>query len=101
MAEVALHPSDAQARGLDAGDQVELANGTGRMRARLVLSEDVLPGVALSHKGRWPKLEPGAANVNVLNPGEKSDMGESTAVHGVEVELTRVPPDERAGAGAG
>jgi anaerobic selenocysteine-containing dehydrogenase len=101
VAEVALHPSDAQARGLDAGDQVELANGTGRMRARLVLSEDVLPGVALSHKGRWPKLEPGAANVNVLNPGEKSDMGESTAVHGVEVELTRVPPDEGAGADAG
>ena len=100
-AEVALHPSDAKARGLGAGDQVELANGTGRMSARLVLSEDVLPGVALSHKGRWPKLEPGAANVNVLNLGEKSDMGESTAVHGVEVELTRVPPDERADARAG
>jgi anaerobic selenocysteine-containing dehydrogenase len=97
--EVALHPSDAEARGLGPGDEVELANRTGRMRARVVLSKDVLPGIVLSHKGRWPKLEPGGANVNFLNPGEKSDMGESTAVHGVEVELT-LAPAEPPGAGA-
>ena len=30
------------------------------------------------------------ANVNALNPGEKADMGESTAVHGVEVAVSRV-----------
>jgi hypothetical protein len=41
--------------------------------------------VALSHKGRWPKREPARANVNMLNPGQKSDMGENTCVHGVEV----------------
>jgi anaerobic selenocysteine-containing dehydrogenase len=90
-AEVAVHPLEAGARGLAAGDEVELRNATGRLRARLVVSEDVLPGVALSHKGRWPKLETGAANVNFLNPGEKADMGESTAVHGVEVELGPAP----------
>jgi hypothetical protein len=28
------------------------------------------------------------ANVNVLNPGQKSDMGENTCVHGVEVAVT-------------
>ena len=28
-------------------------------------------GRRLSHKGRWPKREPGGANVNVLNPGER------------------------------
>jgi anaerobic selenocysteine-containing dehydrogenase len=86
-AEVAVHPVEADARGLADGDEVELTNATGLLRARLVVSEDVLPGVALSHKGRWPKLEAGSANVNFLNPGEKADMGQSTAVHGVEVEL--------------
>ena len=45
-------------------------------------------GVALSHKGRWPKREDARANVNVLNPGEKADMGESTAVHGIEVTVS-------------
>ena len=47
-------------------------------------------GVALSPKGRWPKREPGSANVNVLNPGVKADMGGSSSVHGVEVSVTAV-----------
>jgi hypothetical protein len=51
-----------------------------------VTTWDELPrGVALAHKGRWLSTDPAQANVNVLNPGQKSDMGESTAVHGVEV----------------
>ena len=29
----------------------------------------------------------GRANINRLNPGRKTDMGESSAVHGVEVEI--------------
>jgi hypothetical protein len=33
-------------------------------------------------------LTTSGANVNVLNPGEKSDMGESTAVHSVEVTVS-------------
>ena len=39
-----------------------------------------------------PLAAPGGAraNVNVLNPGIKSDMGESTCVHGVEVEIAAV-----------
>ena len=41
-----------------------------------------------SHKGRWPKREAARANVNVLNPGHKTDMGESTCVHGVEIVVT-------------
>jgi len=53
------------------------------------LSDDVLPGVALSHKGRWPKQEQAAANVNVLNPGRKADMGENSCVQSVEVAVPR------------
>ena len=84
-ATVALHPADAAERGLAGGDDVLLANETGRLPARVILSDGLPRGVALSHKGRWPKREEAGANVNVLNPGEKADMGESTAVHGVEV----------------
>jgi hypothetical protein len=51
------------------------------------LTDSVPRGVALVHKGRWPKLDPNNANVNVLNPGEKSDIGESTCVHGVEADI--------------
>lgn len=84
-ATVALHPDDAAARGLAEGDEAVVANETGRLRLRVTLSDGVPRGVAYSPKGRWPKREPGHANVNALNPGERADMGESTSVHGVEV----------------
>ena len=84
-ATIALHPADAAERGLAEGDEALVANETGGLPLRVTLSEAVPRGVALSHKGRWPKREPARANVNVLNPGQKSDMGENTCVHGVEV----------------
>jgi len=88
-ATVAVHPADAAQRGLSEGDGVVLANGSGRLALTLAVS-DLLPrGVAYAPKGRWPKLESSGANVNVLNPGERSDMGASTAVHGVEVTPAR------------
>jgi anaerobic selenocysteine-containing dehydrogenase len=86
---VALHPLDAADRGLQAGDAVLLSNDTGELSLELALDATLPRGVALSSKGRWPKREAARANVNVLNPGTKSDMGDSTAVHGVEVHVTR------------
>jgi anaerobic selenocysteine-containing dehydrogenase len=89
---VALHPLDAAERGLAAGDAVVLSNATGRLELELELSDALPRGVAFSPKGRWPKREAARANVNVLNPGTKADMGDSTAVHGVEVRVTHASP---------
>ena len=47
-------------------------------------------GVALAHKGRWPKLDSTGTNVNVLNSGQRTDMGESSSVHGTLVRITPV-----------
>jgi anaerobic selenocysteine-containing dehydrogenase len=87
-ATIALHPADAAERGLAEGDEALVANETGSLLLRVTLSETLLRGVAWSHKGRWPKQEVTRANVNVLNPGHKTDMGESTCVHGVEIVVT-------------
>jgi anaerobic selenocysteine-containing dehydrogenase len=84
-ATVALHPDDAAERGLAEGDEAVVANETGRLQLMVTVSDAVPRGVAYSPKGRWPKREPGRANVNALNPGESADMGKSTSVHGVEV----------------
>ena len=89
-ATVTLHPADAEALGLAAGQRVRLSNETGSLELDLAIAETIPPGVALSPKGRWPRQEGTRANVNVLNPGIKSDMGESTCVHGVEVEIAAV-----------
>ncbi len=89
---VTLHPADAAQRGLADGDHARVGNETGALTLRVSVSDAVPRGVALSPKGRWPKLEPGGANVNVLNPGVPADMGASTSVHGVEVSVERVAP---------
>jgi anaerobic selenocysteine-containing dehydrogenase len=87
-ATIALHPDDAAERGLSEGDRVLVRSDAGRLALAVTLSDGLPRGVAYSPKGRWPKHEPGGANVNVLNPGERADMGASTAVHGVEVSVT-------------
>jgi anaerobic selenocysteine-containing dehydrogenase len=88
-AEVAIHPADASERGLTAGGLARLESSTGSLTLTVALSDELPRGVIYSPKGRWPKREPGRANVNVLNPGQVSDMGRSTSVHGVEVTVTR------------
>ena len=92
--EVLIHPSEAEALGLADGARVELVNEVGRLSLTVRVSNDVPRRVALVYKGRWPKFEDSLANVNVINPGEKTDMGESSCVHGVEAELRLRPsPD--------
>ncbi|MFI4891433.1 MAG: molybdopterin-dependent oxidoreductase [Steroidobacterales bacterium] len=90
QATIALHPLDAQERGLEAGDRAMVSNAVGELRLRVVCNAELPRGVALSHKGRWMSAAAGYANINMLNDGRKSDMGESTAVHSVEVEVRRI-----------
>lgn len=87
---VTVHPREAERRRLSPGQVVRVANDVGELVLRLATSDDVPERVALIEKGRWPKLEETNSNVNILNPGHKADMGESSAVHGIEVTLQAV-----------
>ena len=82
---VILNPAEAEARGLRDGDLAMLRSEAGELLAPVSTSADVPISVALVYKGHWPKLEQSGSNVNILNPGHKSDMAESSAVHGIEV----------------
>ena len=84
---VTLNPADAAERGLVEGQMARVVSDTGELVMAVEVSADVPCAVALVPKGRWPKFEPSGRNVNVLNPGCKSDMGESSAVHGIEVRV--------------
>jgi anaerobic selenocysteine-containing dehydrogenase len=86
---VMLSGSESLKRGLSEGDRVLLENGAGSLHLTVRISPDVPENVALVYKGRWPRYTGEAANVNVLNAGLKSDIAESTAVHGVHARLTR------------
>jgi anaerobic selenocysteine-containing dehydrogenase len=107
-ATIALHPDDARVRGLADGDLASVRNADGALSLRVRIADSLPQGVALVHKGRWlgPAGGRGAAgNVNALNAGRKSDMGESTAVHSVEVQveaaLCAAQVDGGSGFGAG
>jgi len=84
-----INPTDAATQGLSPGDEVVIRNSTGSLTLELAVSDLVPAGVAISPKGRWPKLERSRSNVNFVNAGEVADMGGSTAVHGTEITLER------------
>lgn len=91
-ASIALHPADAAERQLADGVTALVHNDSGRLELQVTISDQVPRGVALAHKGRWFGTDPAQANVNVLNPGHKSDMGESSAVHSMQVTVQRACP---------
>ena len=86
-ASVALNPREAAGRGLRHGDPVTLRNATGALRLVVEISDAVPPGVATRRSAAGRRTSPPGPNINALNPGDKTDMGESSAVHGVLVEL--------------
>ncbi len=85
---VAIHPDDAHHLGIQDGQEVFLSNEAGRLTLTAIVSEIIPPGSLLSYKSRWPRAE-GGRNINLLHIPRKTDMGESTSVHGVEVTLSR------------
>jgi len=97
---VFVHPHDAREHSLQEGDAVILYNERGELPLTVAISEVAQPGVVIVHKGRWPAVSPGDANVNVLTMARKGDIGQSTSVHGTEVQLRRAaaarltPPEE-------
>jgi anaerobic selenocysteine-containing dehydrogenase len=85
-----LNPIDAAERGLKDGDPIRLQNATGSLDVITGIDAGVPRMTILLHKGRWPKLEQHGHNVNVLNPGAKTDLGESSSVHAIEVTVTPI-----------
>jgi anaerobic selenocysteine-containing dehydrogenase len=82
-----LHPDDAALRQLRDGQAVMVRNDLAALPHTLRVADIVPPGTALTHKTRWTRTSSAGLNVNALNPGLRTDMGESTALHGVEVEV--------------
>ena len=66
-----------------------LATEAGSVELVVEISTDVLEGVALAHKGRWPSHSADGVNINILNTGLRTDIAESSAVHGIEVEVIK------------
>jgi anaerobic selenocysteine-containing dehydrogenase len=96
MAELEMHPTDAEARGVRNGDQVRAFNLRGEivLRARVVNSQShdsqnqgsVPPGVVAARLD-WARFSPGGRNINVLTSEKLTDMGNAATFYSVCVEV--------------
>ena len=70
-----MHPEDARARALTAGQWVRMWNERGEVRLPLEVSEAVRPGCVYSYKGAWLGSAAGGQTVSALAPATKADLG--------------------------
>jgi len=86
---VEIHPEDATRRGIHNGDTVLVYNGRGSCRLRAVVTTATRPGVLVSPKGRWAKLD-GGTNVNWTTSDALADMAGQSTFHSNRVWVRRV-----------
>jgi anaerobic selenocysteine-containing dehydrogenase len=82
-----LHPDDAAARGIRAGQQVRTFNDRGAFLATARVSEAARPGVVVGLSIWWAKMCPGGRNANAVTGQEVADMGGGATFYDVLVEV--------------
>ncbi len=85
-----MHPDDAAARGIAAGDDVRVANQRGSFVASADVSDRIRPGVVASTKGHWPRHANGGTTVNATVDERDSDMGGGAVYHDNRVRVDRL-----------
>jgi anaerobic selenocysteine-containing dehydrogenase len=78
---IELNPADAAARGVRDGEDVIVANERGWCTLRAVVTDEVMPGVAISPKGRWAALSTDGRNVNWLTSDAIADLAGQSTFH--------------------
>ena len=87
---LSLTAADAATFELRDGALARVTSSAGSLVVPVEITDALPVGVGLIPKGGWPKLREDRSNVNALTTSEASDMGASTAVHGLEVTVTPV-----------
>lgn len=83
---VAIHPTDARARGVAEGERVRVFNERGELRLPARFDHGLKRGCVAITNGFW--LTEGAA-VNLLSEGRETDMGHGAAFHDNAVQVER------------
>lgn len=88
-ASLALHPADASARNIHAGDAVRVFNERGTLTFTAEISGDVRPGVVRTAAVRWHRN--GSGNINRLISARLTDRGGGPTFYSCLVEVERCP----------
>ncbi len=85
--EVALHPHDAERRGIVEGMTVMVENDRGHFQAKARIREGIREGVAWAPGVWWAKLSPDGTNVNTTTSQRLTDMGAGPVFYDNLVEI--------------
>jgi anaerobic selenocysteine-containing dehydrogenase len=83
-----MHAEDAQARGIQDGDQIRIWNDRGELELTALLSNRVPKGVVAGRLD-WNKLSPGGQNVNALTSERLTDIGAAATFYSTLVEVAK------------
>jgi len=84
---IEINPADASGRGIADGAMVIVSNERGECRLRAVVTDNVLPGVAVSPKGRWNSSSLGGHNINWTTSDALADIGGQSTFHSNLVDI--------------
>jgi anaerobic selenocysteine-containing dehydrogenase len=84
-----MHRTDAAARAIVTGDEVEVFNGRGSVALKAVVNAQVAAGV-VSARLDWNKLSAGGGNVNRLTSETLTDIGGGPTFYSTLVEVRKI-----------
>jgi anaerobic selenocysteine-containing dehydrogenase len=84
-----MHGTDAVARGIVSGDEVEVFNGRGSIALKALVNGQVGAGVVAARLN-WNKLSAGGGNVNALTSETLTDIGGGATFYSTLVEVRKV-----------
>ena len=93
---VLIHPEDAAARGITAGEYIRVFNDRGAFEGRASLSTDVMPGLVMANVGYWPSLSRSGTSVNAISSDRHATLGMAGSYNDNLVEVERALPRQLA-----
>ena len=88
-----IHPTDAQARGIEHGDMLRIYNDRGEVKMRAFVTEGIVPGVTATQAGWTPEhtVEGSFQNLShlTLSPEEEHYSMTSSAFNDIMVEVEK------------
>jgi anaerobic selenocysteine-containing dehydrogenase len=84
-----MHGTDAAARAIVTGDEVEVFNGRGSLALKALVNAQVAAGVVAARLD-WNKLSAGGGNVNALTSETLTDLGGGPTFYSTLVEVRKV-----------
>jgi len=89
-----IHPIDAEARNIQAGDTIKIWNDRGALQLTAIMNPGLPQGV-VAGKLDWAKLSAGGANVNALTSERLTDLGAGATFYSALVEVAKQPAENQ------